>query len=108
MNNITVLKHSIYHFEKPIFLIENDTINCVAFGEDFMVVSLRNTTQKDNVIKLNIKGDVLWRIQPNPLEDFGYQGPGIGTDGVFYVGGLSYIFELDPNTGLVSNPVFTK
>ncbi len=54
-------------------------------------------------------GKRLWVIQPSPWEESTYSGAGIRSDGILRAStSESFTFDLDRETGQISNPIWTK
>lgn len=61
-----------------------------------------------NIFGINTTGEVVWQIETPSKGGENYNNVGIERGTVKAVGCIAYTYDLDPVTGKISNPIFTK
>ncbi len=110
------------HIEFPanIYKVAMARSNLAVFILDVFDKSIPNTDEFNrNIFAVNDKGEVVWQIEKSPHERPGPYGSGetipnpftgmiVDETGQLKVGDASFSYDVDIETGKLSNPEFTR
>ncbi len=122
--SISVTEQNELRVNGEVVPLESDIYEYVSF-DDRLVVLLNSDHYEDldkrvgqNILCFDLKGNVLWRVESHEMEIENHDGILVPEAyfGLWYdkkqrqlrCGTIQYNFDLDPNTGQISNSEWTR